>query len=148
MNLIPLENLTFVPAYKPQTEGKRAKYGLTGMRDKPGVYFIKENNELVYVGMSRCNLLKALYRHFQHWKSWNQRRVSYKHDLKTHAYEIAVITTERDHAHETEKAYILKFNPRDNYDRYEEYMRQVDIVVAEPDHMDGIIVHEHFEHAF
>lgn len=69
--LTPIESLTFLPAYLPGANKRGKRYGLKGIRDKSGVYFIKENGILVYVGMSRSNLQEALYRHFQDWsRSW------------------------------------------------------------------------------
>lgn len=144
INITPIEDLTFLPAYKTKIKANGNKqYGLTGINQKQGVYFIKENDVLVYVGMSRSNLLKALYRHFQHWKSWNQRRVTYKNSLAQNVYTVACITTQKEAAHPHEKAYILMYNPRDNFDRYEEYVNQSTITVYEPQH-DGIHVGEPF----
>ncbi len=129
MELIPIESLTFLPAFVP-TKNKLRKYGLQGIRYKFGVYFIRENGILVYVGMSRSNLQEALYRHFQDWrKSWAQKRVNYL-DFNN-IYTVACITTEKEEAHPMEKCYILEYNPRDNNMRYEEYRQKVDIVVSE-----------------
>lgn len=138
MQLTPIESLTFLPAYL-QVENKRGKvYGIKGIRKKYGVYFIRENGILVYVGMSRSNLQEALYRHFQDWsRSWKQKRVMYKSSENN--YEVACITTDKDAAHPLEKCYILEFNPRDNNMRYEEYRSEVEIKVTEPVmEMDGI----------
>ncbi len=149
IKLTPLEDLTFMNAYSDLTKKNGTKpYGIKGTANKPGVYLIKENDNLVYVGMSRSNLEKALYRHFQHWKSWRQRRVSYKSTLTEHKYTVACITTEKEAAHPTEKAYILQFNPRDNFDRYEEYSTQVEIHVNEPQENEGHVIHSHLEPAF
>ena len=150
ISLMSLEDLTFVDAYLPATTPvRKRKYNMRGVEHKSGVYFIKEEGALVYIGMSRSNLQEAMYRHFQQWKSWRQRRVTYKHTLDVHKYEVACITTGKDMAHPLEKAYILKFNPRDNFDRYEEYSAKVaEITIQENNSEDGIIIHEHFEHAF
>lgn len=141
LNLTPLETLSFLPAYSGET--KRGKvYGLSGIRKKAGVYFIKENGILVYVGMSRSNLQEALYRHFQDWsRSWKQRRVFYKNH-SDNTYEVACITTEKDIAHSLEKCYILEYNPRDNFMRYEEYKNEVNIKVSETIEVDGILINE------
>ncbi len=141
MNLTPIESLTFLPAYLP-TKNKRGKtYGLSGIRKKTGVYFIKENGILVYVGMSRSNLQEALYRHFQDWqRSWAQKRVNYL-DF-SNVYEVACITTEKDDAHPLEKCYILEFNPRDNNKRYDEYRSQVEIKISDPYIEGGFYYHD------
>lgn len=138
--LTPIESLTFLPAYLPTKTKRGKKYGLQGIRKKSGVYLIKENGILVYVGMSRSNLQEALYRHFQDWsRSWRQRRVFYKNELSEHNYEVACITTDAGAAHPLEKCYILEYNPRDNHMRYEEYRSQVDIKISESIH-EGIYV--------
>ncbi len=150
IQLMSLEELTFIDPYiKTNRENRPRKYNMRGVEKKSGIYFIKENGLLVYIGMSRSNLQEAMYRHFQHWKSWKQRRVSYKYTLDTHNYEVACVTTGKDMAHPLERAYILKFNPRDNFDRYEEYSAIVSEIKIREDNSDGgIIIHEHFEHAF
>jgi len=145
IQITTIESLTFLPAYLP-TKTKRGKtYGLAGIRKKSGVYFIKENDVLVYVGMSRSNLQEALYRHFQDWsRSWAQRRVFYKNELHEHVYTVACITTDKDEAHPLEKCYILEFNPRDNFKRYEEYRNEVTIEIMEQEHAEheGISIYE------
>jgi len=147
--LTPLETLSFLPAYLPG-ETKRGKiYGLSGIRNKSGVYFIKENGVLVYVGMSRSNLQEALYRHFQDWSSsWKQKRVSYKNEIGINTYEAACITTDKDNAHPLEKCYILEYNPRDNNMKYEEYRNEVEIKVSETIEVDGILINESEELPF
>ncbi len=140
MKITPIESLTFLPAYLPEKNKRGKVYGLQGIRKKAGVYFIRENGILVYVGMSRSNLQEALYRHFQDWsRSWKQKRVFYKHEVDVHNYEVACITTESDQAHPMEKCYILQYNPRDNHMRYEEYRNAVNIVISESE-FDGIFV--------
>lgn len=139
MKLIPIESLTFLPAFGSK-RGRYRVYGLQGIRKKSGVYFIRENGILVYVGMSRSNLQEALYRHFQDWsRSWKQKRVFYKNEVDVHNYEVACITTECDQAHPMEKCYILEYNPRDNHMRYEEYRNAVNIVIIESE-IDNIFV--------
>jgi hypothetical protein len=130
MKLTPIESLTFLPAYLPEKNKRGKIYGLAGIRRKTGVYFIRENGILVYVGMSRSNLQEALYRHFQDWrKSWRQKRTTYTFEPGVH--EVACITTDKDAAHPLEKCYILEYNPRDNFMRYEEYKNNVEITINE-----------------
>ncbi len=139
LNIQPIEQLAFIQAFKSR-EGKKRKYGLAGVAEKAGVYFIKEDDVLVYVGMSRVNLQKALYRHFQCWKSWSQRRVVYI-DGGLSNYKVACITTDKESAHDLEKAYIVTYNPRDNFDRYEKYKEEKDIEVVEyVEDFTGIVV--------
>ena len=35
--------------------------------EKSGIYIIKQNDKIVYVGQSGYNLYKTMYRHFQSW---------------------------------------------------------------------------------
>ena len=83
--------------------------------NKPGVYFIKENDKLVYVGCSKTSIYLALYRHFQRWNdSRGYPRMTYYYWLELNSYKIAVQTTLPEHAHNVESAYISKYKPRDN----------------------------------
>ena len=99
-------------------------------RNAPGVYLIykeganafgKEARELRYVGYSKSDVYKALYRHFQ---TWNDRlidlgkrneRITYKFRSN---YKVRVIYTRTGaQAMELETALILKYEPRDNPDK-------------------------------
>ena len=140
ITLTPVSDLTFLPAFAGY-RGKLRVYGLSGISKKAGVYFIKENGILVYVGMSTTNLQERLYRHFQHWKrKYGQHQFIYYSDLENNTYEVACITTEKDEAHPMEKAYILELSPRDNKMKYESYSDIVEPVVLEPTSVDGGIV--------
>lgn len=79
---------------------------------KRGVYFIKENGILVYIGSSRNNCTKTLYRHFQKWNDKRFNRIVY--DRKY--CEVAFI--EVDNYHELEVEFIRLFKPRDNKQLY------------------------------
>ena len=41
--------------------------------EKSGIYIIKQNGKIVYVGQSGYNLYKTMYRHFQSWDSRQKR---------------------------------------------------------------------------
>jgi len=80
-----------------------------------GVYFIKDENKIIYVGMSRNNLYRTIYRHFEKWKDSQQdRKVYSKYD-----YKIRIIKTTVLQAPRLEKYLIGKFKPRDNNKYYE-----------------------------
>jgi hypothetical protein len=86
---------------------------------KSGIYLIRENsgsNIIRYIGMSRSNLYKALYRHFESWEDNRQRRVVYS---DRSAYEVRVIVCELRWVDYIEQRLIQYFNPPDNDDKYE-----------------------------
>lgn len=93
--------------------------GKTTFRDavnKAGVYLIKNSaKEIVYVGYSRNNLYRTLYRHFQKWDDSQQPRVTYS----KHGYTVRVIITTPDQATRLEKYLIKKMKPRDNSVEYD-----------------------------
>jgi len=99
---------------------------------KSGVYLIKENSILVYVGFSQNNLYKTLYRHFQEWtdKSYRggrsappEHRVTYVSKMKRHNYTVRIVYFSTAQAARLEKMLIRKHNPRDNWMKYEEYQQ-------------------------
>lgn len=107
-----LKQLDFVPAYLG------ANCGITHTKttgNVSGIYFIKENDVLVYIGMSNFNVKKVLYRHFQKWNpdKWrsNHYRVSY--DKNAHKYEVAVLLLDNE-VLKTEEILISIYQPRDN----------------------------------
>lgn len=82
-------------------------------RDRPGVYVIIENGVPVYVGMSKTDLYKTMYRHFQQWNDRTQVRVTYNPNnpaIKTRV----VYTNTPNQAATLERALIIKLAPRDN----------------------------------
>ena len=99
----------FVPPY---TDAGKPR--LKNTWKKSGVYLIKENNKIVYIGHSGYNLYKTMYRHFQNWDS-HQTRATYKakgNKRKKYLVQIIFCTPKQTDKIETEK--IKKYNPRDN----------------------------------
>lgn len=83
-------------------------------KDKSGCYVIKENEKVVYVGMSRTNnLYKTLTRHFQQWTA-NQRVNTY--DVWSNTYKVKIIYTTQRKAERMECELFKKYKPRDNDD--------------------------------
>jgi len=91
------------------------------IRRRSGVYLIKENAKLVYVGMSGSNLYKTLYRHFEAWNHPNQEVVSYQSSMKQNKYTVRCVLCKPGQAARLEKYLILKFKPRDNEIKYTNY---------------------------
>lgn len=80
-------------------------------KDKSGVYFIKENGRLVYIGHSGYNLYKTITRHFQQWDA-RQQRATYTPGAAK--FEVKAILTSPTEAQILEDQLIKKYNPRDN----------------------------------
>jgi len=85
-----------------------------------GVYLIKYNGQIVYIGYSAGSLYKTITRHFQSWKDKNQVRVTYP---QSESYKVRVVYTRTgSQAAELERALILKYRPKDNPNKYENYL--------------------------
>lgn len=85
-----------------------------------GVYLIKYNDAIVYIGYSAGSLYKTITRHFQSWKDRSQTRVTYP---QNEAYKVRVVFTRTgSQAAELERALILKYRPKDNPNKYENYL--------------------------
>lgn len=112
----------YYPPYKPN-----GRTNFPETQKKAGVYLIKENGKLVYVGYSSNDLYKTLYRHFQVWTEQMYRggprepRLTYIKKMKRNHYTVRVILCSQPQAARLEKALIIKYKPRDNSIKYENY---------------------------
>lgn len=126
MKLINIQNLKFENAYFDKfCSHKQVNHKCAG------VYFIKEDGVITYIGMSKSNVHKALYRHFQVWNDNRNRympkevfppyeRTTYVDTRHTKKYEVSIINCNNPyHAAILEKIYIQKHQPRDNKEKYE-----------------------------
>lgn len=86
---------------------------------KAGVYIIKKAGEIVYVGYSGTNLYRTMYRHFQSWFDVHQQRTVYKHIAEI---TIRVIITTPTQAARLEKYLVVKYQPIDNTNKYNDYI--------------------------
>jgi hypothetical protein len=100
----------FLPPYTDN--GKTTFRALTWQR--PGVYIIKENGKIVYIGHSRTNLYKTLYRHFQQWDHPAQKVTTYAGRMNSNTYTVRVILTTAARAPQLEGYLVNKYEPRDN----------------------------------
>ena len=100
---------------------KSGKTTFPETQQKSGVYLIKENDRLVYIGMSATNLYKTLYRHFEVWNHRTQQVVSYKSRMAKNKYTVRVILCTSNQAVKLERALIKKHKPRDNENKYARY---------------------------
>lgn len=107
--------------FKPPYD-KNGRTTLRHTNGKKGVYLIKVNGKLRYIGYSGSNLYKTIYRHFQSWDDPRQARVTYKDILDRERVTVRVVLTNRsDQAAKLEKALILLHQPADNPDKLERY---------------------------
>ena len=93
-------------------------------RQKSGVYLIKENGKIVYVGYSGTDLYKTMYRHFQGWNHVKQEVVTYAGRKQTRYKDLSKITVRvvyctPKQAEALEMWLVKKLKPRDNENLYE-----------------------------
>jgi excinuclease UvrABC nuclease subunit len=109
---------------------KDGKTAFPNLQKKSGVYLIKENGKLSYIGYSANDLYKTMYRHFQSWAKTEykggkvipaQYRVSYLHKMKRNKYTVRIVFCTAKQAQRLEKALILKHKPKDNANKYDKY---------------------------
>lgn len=86
---------------------------------RPGVYLIKVNGSLKYIGHSGSNVYKTILRHFQSWEDRFQVRITYP--KASYVTARIVYTNTAQQARKLEKALILKLKPPDNPKKYENY---------------------------
>lgn len=79
-----------------------------------GVYVIKEDGAIVYIGQSQTAIYKTAYRHFQQWNCIKQYRVTYFNRLEDFNYTLGIYVCPPDKAAELEQKWIMKYAPRDN----------------------------------
>jgi excinuclease UvrABC nuclease subunit len=116
--------------YTPYLSDGKTRF--SGTQGKTGVYIIRENEKIVYIGYSSRNLYKTMYRHFQAWNHSTQEVVTYAGKLKKHRYTIRVVTCEKSTAMKLERALIIKYKPRDNDVKYDSYtMKKSDIAAID-----------------
>jgi hypothetical protein len=112
--------------YRPPYK-KDGKTNFPETKDKTGVYIIKKNNKIIYVGVAMSSLYKTLYRHFQVWNPSSKeisearemqvpppKHLSYVNDLKKNNFTVRVIYASKSKAAALEKALIQKYLPTDN----------------------------------
>lgn len=94
--------------------------GLSPSRAQTGVYVIRKGEEITYVGYSGSNLYKTFTRHFQSWND-HQHRTTYKNERHSDALSARVVFTSPQRAALLERALVVKYKPRDNANKYDQY---------------------------
>ncbi len=113
-----LKKSRFIPVYKEIPSGSRnGKTNITWARGRKGVYIIKENNRIVYVGSSESDLYKTAMRHFQEWNDREQPgRITYRNRLRKNKYTIRIVeVSPKSRIRLLEAKLIERHNPRDNF---------------------------------
>ena len=120
-----LHSHRFVPVYnRLPNRTRRGVTNISHARGKSGVYIIKEDGVIVYVGYASTDLYRVIMRHFQKWEDWRTRtgeriaRVTYRDKLSRHRYTVRLVYVRgirRIDALET--ALIRKYQPRDNIEK-------------------------------
>lgn len=117
-----MQRTKFIKPYLEKT-GKNGKCTLKATGK--GVYIIKENNKVVYIGYSGYDVKQTLYRHFQKWNDKRHpetkrvqriERVTYYNknfDNDNYLIKVVFCKTAKE-AEQLESALIKKFRPRDN----------------------------------
>lgn len=109
-----MEKYKFRPPY--QDNGRTT---FPESKNRTGIYIIKEDGVIVYVGYSAKNLYKTMYRHFQYWHHRWQEVVSYRDRMDIHKYTVRIVYCTKKQAYALEKKLIEKYKPRDNDTTYE-----------------------------
>lgn len=102
-----LKKSRFLPPYSPDGSAT-----FSDMRGRSGVYLIKHNGVIVYVGYSSTNLYRTLYRHFQRWDHPSQQVVTYAGAAGV--FSVRVLLCSPSQAKKYEVALVRKYRPRDN----------------------------------
>ena len=87
------------------------------IQNKPGVYMIYENQTLVYIGYSKRNVYKSLYRHFYPYREKTNQDRKYWKDL-TNIKVRVIYTNTPGRAENLEIALIQKYKPKLNTIQY------------------------------
>lgn len=122
---------------RPYDNKGRTAFSMSKL-SRSGVYIIKRSGKIVYVGMSKSSVYKALYRHFQIWNDNREEsrtsknpysryyeRVTYytktNKDNNFIDFTVRVVLCTPKQAEHLEKMLIIKYNPKDNGTKYVQY---------------------------
>lgn len=112
--------------FKPYNEDGSYNLKTTGT----GVYIIKKNDRILYVGLSLTDVRNTLYRHFQKWtdkrtnwtkKSQMYERITYEGQNRNMFLVKVIFTPTKNEAQILESLLILKLKPVDNTLKLELY---------------------------
>lgn len=124
--------------------GKAGKYKRRTIRSRgqSGIYIIREDEVIVYVGMSVSCVTEALYRHFYIYNdSHQQSRHFYSLDTLLN-YDVFILVCTKDEAPKLERGLILSLEPRDNVDRFKKYLQQLQEPVKAVSVIEEVIIED------
>ena len=134
----PFSKVNYTKSGKFELENKRAS--LLIKDKKSGVYIIKKNSKVVYIGHSKTDVKKTLYRHFQVWNdrrhpdnkkvSIHERVTYFGQDYDNFLIKVFFTNTARQ-AEELEKNLIIRLKPKDNEIKYLNYQYSADFEIIE-----------------
>lgn len=134
--MITKKKLKATRFFKPYSETGSCNLKSTGT----GVYIIKKNNKVLYVGYSAKDVRKTLYRHFQAWvdmrATYNKmqqpyaRITYYNQDRNDFLVKVIYTPTEKE-AEILEQLLIQKLKPNDNSLKLELFSRAQNISMLE-----------------
>ena len=110
-----MKKFKFLPPYL--SEGKTT---FPTAQNRSGVYLIKENGKIVYIGKSGNNLYRTLYRHFERWTA-KYYVVTYKEEMWRNNYTVRIVFCTSNQADRLEKYLIKRHDPRDNSDMHKDF---------------------------
>lgn len=96
-------------------------------RKDTGVYIIRENGVIVYIGMSQSCVTEALYRHFYPYNDTHRNPRTYYDVTSDNRYTVYIIYSTAADAPKLERGLILGIKPRDNRERYQKYLDQLSV---------------------
>lgn len=111
--------------YKTRFAAPYKKNGRTNFPEQncPGIYIIKKDGQIRYIGYSASSVYKALYRHFQEWNDQRGERVTYK---RLAGITVRVVYCKSGaYAAKLERALIIKYRPVDNPDKLRGYQLEM-----------------------
>ena len=105
----------------------------TKIKDQSGVYIISKKDIILYVGHSKNNVIRTMYRHFYLWNNKKQYRVTYLTNQKE--YKVCIIFASPANCVEIEKSLVIGLQPPDNEVKFE--MAKFDFCEGEKKESDG-----------
>jgi len=115
--------MNWYKAYKKTKKGTlKPNPHIPWVRTCCGVYLIRsrKTKKIKYIGHSKSDIYKTMYRHFQDWDDPTQYRATYSPGY----YEVGLIPTKKERVEKLERYLVSKMRPEDQKVYYEDYNPQ------------------------
>jgi Uri superfamily endonuclease len=113
-----IQKSRFMPVYSDRGDvelGWKAKTNIRFAQGKPGVYLIKKNGVLIYIGASDNDVYRKCLRHFEPYEARESDKHRYGDDYDENRYTVRIVlTNDGMQAYRLECALINKYTPVDN----------------------------------